>query len=281
MNQITCLITGANSGIGKEIALALAKTGAHVIMVCRNAEKGRAALEEIKTNSGSQSVDLLIADLSSQAEIRVLAKTIHEQYPVLHVLINNAGLVTAKKALSKDGIEMTQATNHLGPFLLTHLLLDLLQKSAPARVINISSAIHKWAKVDLDDLQYDRRKYQFMKAYAQSKLLLNSASFELARRLEGTGITVNCVHPGAVKTGLGSENANTLFLKVIDRMIKFFFITPKEAAETPVHLAVSPDMQNVTGKYFVKGKPVSPSRISTDVVFAKKVWEISEKLLVI
>jgi len=279
MTQKICLVTGANSGIGKEMALALAITGAHVIMVCRNAEKSRVALEQIKAISGSKSIDLLIADLSSHAEIRSLAKTIHDRYSMLHVVINNAGLVLYKKKLSTEGIELTLTTNHLGPFLLTNLLLDLLEKGAPSRIINVSSAIHKWGKIDLDDLQFERRKYHFMKAYAQSKLLMNIVTFELAQRLEGTGITVNCVHPGAVKTGLGSDKSHHMALKFVDRMIKFFFITPQEAAKTLLYLALSPEMKDISGKYFVKGKPVPSSPISYDPVFAKKVWEISEKLV--
>jgi NAD(P)-dependent dehydrogenase (short-subunit alcohol dehydrogenase family) len=279
MTQQICLVTGANSGIGKEIALALAVAGAHVIMVCRNEEKSRLALEEIKTTSGSTSIDLLIADLSSQTEIHLLAKTLHERYSKLHVLINNAGVVVSKKTLSIDGIEMMLATNHLGSFLLTNLLLDLLQKSEPSRIINISSAIHKWAKIDLNDLQYEHRNYHFMKAYAQSKLLMNIVTFELSRRVADSGVTVNCVHPGAVKTGLGSDNANTLVLKCIDKMIKFFFINPQEAAKTPLHLAISPEMQGITGKYFVKSKPTTASSLCYDPFFAKRVWEISNKLV--
>jgi len=277
-NQKVCLVTGANSGIGKEIALGLAASGAHVIMVCRNSKKGQAVLDEIKTISGSTSIDLLIADLSSQTEIRSLAKTIHDRYSTLHVLINNAGLVNSKKILSVDGIEMTLATNHLAPFLLTSLLMDLLKNSVPARIVNISSAVHKWAKLDLDDLQYEHRKYQGLRAYAQSKLLMNMVTFELARRLNGTGITVNCIHPGAVKTGLGSNNAHNIILKLADRAIKFFFITPQQAAQASLYLSLSPEMENITGKYFVKDKSVPASSISYDPVLAKKTWEISERL---
>ena len=279
MTKKTCLITGANSGIGKEIALSLASAGMHVIMVCRNPIKGKAALQEIKRISGSTSVDLLIADLSSQTDIRLLAKTIHEQYPMINILINNAGIFLVKRTLSKDNIEMNLATNYLGPFLLTQLLLDLLKKNAPSRIINISSAAHKMASVDLADLQFEHRKYQFIKAYAQSKLLMNIASFELARRLEGTGVTVNCVHPGSVNTHLGTDNATNVILKMLDKMIKYFFITPKEAAKTPIYLATAEEIDKVTGKYFVKEKPVLASAASYDLDLAKKVWEISERLV--
>lgn len=280
-DQKICLVTGANSGVGKEIAMGLAKFGAHVIMVCRDFNKGQAALEEIKIASGSQSVDLLIADLSSQESIQILSKTMYERYPKLHVLINNAGAVFSKKILSAEGIEMTLATNYLGPLRLTLALQSLLEKSAPSRIINISSAIHKWAKLDLSDLQYKNRKYQFMKAYAQSKLLMNIMTFDLARKLEGTGITVNCVHPGAVKTALGSDNAHNIMLKFIDKLIKFFFLTPKKAAEPILDLVMSPALENMNGKYFVKGRVVQPSLDSYDPTLAKKVWAISKQWLMV
>lgn len=274
MTQPICLVTGANSGLGKEIALALAKAGAHVIMVCRNAVKGELAFSEIKQKSGSTSVDLLIADLSLQNDIRALADTIHKRYTKLTILINNAGVVQTKKVLSVDGVEMTLATNHYGPFLLTQLLLDLLMQGSPARIINISSAIHKWAKIDLNDLQYSQRKYHFMKAYAQSKLLMNIYTYELARKLAGSGVTVNCVHPGAVKTGLGSENANGWLLKFIDKVIKFFFITPEKAAKSPVSLALSSEMNGVSGNYYARGKA---TQLVFDSEIVKKVWELSAK----
>lgn len=278
-DQKICLVTGANSGIGKEIAIGLAKSGAHVILVCRDLKKGQAALEEIKITSGSKSIDLLIADLSSQIEIRSLAKTIYERYSKLHVLINNAGLVLSKRKLSADGIEMTIATNHLGPFLLIRLLLNLLEKSSPSRIINVSSAVHKWARIDLSDFQYENRKYQFMKVYAQSKLLMNIITFELARRLERTDVTINCIHPGAVKTSLGSDNSHNVALKFFEKLIKFFFITPKQAAKNIIDLAISPEWENITGKYFVKGKPVPSSSATYDLILAKKVWEISEQFV--
>lgn len=279
MAKKICLVTGASSGIGKEIALALAKTGAHVIMVCRNTDKGNCALKDIKQQSGSTSIDLLTADLSSQSEIRLLSKMIYERYSNLHVLINNAGVVLSKKTLSADGIEMTLATNHLGPFLLTHLLLDLLKKSAPSRIINISSNIHKWAKVDLTDLQYGRRPYKFMQAYAQSKLLVNIATFALSKKLIGTGVTANCAHPGAVKTNLGTDSASSLTLKFIDKCIKFFFITPQKAAESLCYLAVAPEIATSSGKYFMKGKPSLASATSYDNVLSDKICDISKQLV--
>lgn len=279
MQNKTCLITGANSGIGKEIALGLAQQGAHLILVCRNVSKAQLVVNEIKEKTGSEKIDLLIVDLSSQAEIRSLANTILNRYSRLDVLINNAGLVLLNKKHSVDNIEMTLATNHLGPFLLNYLLIDLLKASAPSRIINVSSASHHWAKLAMDDLQFEHRKYKLMAAYAQSKLLMNIVSFELARRLEGTGVTVNCVHPGIVRSHLGSDEANNLFLKTFDKLIKCFFISPKAGAKTPLYLASSPEVQNVTGKYFVKYKPRAAKAIAYDQDLAKKIWQISENLV--
>ena len=277
-NKKICLVTGANSGIGKEIAIGLAKAGAHVIMVCRNSKRGQTALEEIKSSACSNAIDLLVADLSSQKEVRALAHEIEKRYPRLDVVINNAGLALTKRTYSVDGIEMTLAANYLAPFLLNYLLIGLLKKSAPARIINVSSAIQKWAKLDLTDLQFERRKYQGFKAYAQSKLLLNSTTFELARQLDGSGVTVNCVHPGAVKTAIGSSSATTLWLKLMDKAIKFFFISPEKAAKPIIDLALSEQFDKITGKYFEKGRAVGSNPITTDQAIAKSLWDISESL---
>jgi NAD(P)-dependent dehydrogenase (short-subunit alcohol dehydrogenase family) len=275
----TCLITGANSGIGKEVALHLAQQGYHVILVCRNQARGNATLTEIKAKTQSNSIDLIIADLSSQAEVRSLANTILQRYSQLHVLINNAGIIALKKSYSVDNIEMVLATNHLGPFLLSYLLLDILKKSAPSRIINVSSEAHKLGEINFEDLQYNSRPYQFMKVYGQSKLLMNLSTFELARRLYGSGVTVNCLHPGAVNTRLGSDNATNFLIRAIDKFIKFFLISPKKAAQTPIYLATSPEVATITGNYFAKSKIKKSSETSNDLELAKKVWDISNKLV--
>src|SRR5271155_4595310 len=211
MSGKTCIVTGANSGIGKETALGLAQMGARVVMVCRNAEKGEAALEEVRRESGSSQVDLLIADMSSQASVRALADQIQRKYPRLDVLVNNAGGSASAATLSVDGIEMTLATNHLGPALLTLLLLDLLKASAPSRIVNVSSSeAQSPARLEMDDLQFQRRKYSATAAYAQSKLLMNTFTFELARRLAGTGVTANCLHPGVVATNIWNADPQPL-----------------------------------------------------------------------
>lgn len=277
MTPKICLVTGASSGLGKEIALGLAKQEAHVIMVCRNAEKGQAALDEIKRQTQAE-VELFIVDLSSQADIRAFAKQMHERYSHLDVLINNAGVLLMQQQFSVDGIEMTLATNYLAPFLLTNLLLDLLKgsKEHVPRIINISSRIEKWGTLDFNDPEFKQHPYRFIKAYAQSKLLLNIMTFELARRLP-PGISVNCLHPGAVRSHLGSTNSTNFFLRILEKTIKFFCMSPKNAAVFPVELALSPKTEGMTGHYFMKGKPANPNPLCHDPILAKKVWELSEK----
>lgn len=279
MDGKICVITGANSGIGKATALGLAKMGAQVVMVCRNADKGEAARQDIKTASGSQSLDLLIADLSSQAAIHQLSAQLHQRYPAIHVLINNAGVIFTEKQLSVDGIEATLAINYLAPFLLTQLVLDLLFKGAPARIINISSKVYSKGPVDLSDLQFDAHPYHFFQAYAQSKLLLNAMSFELARRLQGKHVTVNCLHPGMVKTNLGHDNPHRFVLSLVGLIGKLFFLSPQAAAKSLLYLATSPVLTDVTGKYFEKGKQVPVTQQAEDPVFAKSLWERSEHLV--
>src|ERR1035438_3155792 len=237
MSGKRCIVTGANSGIGKETALGLAQMGARVVMVCRNAEKGKAALEEIRRESGSSQVDLLIADMSSQASVRALAEEIRQKYPRLDVLVNNAGGCASARKLSADGIEMTLATNHLCPALLTLLLLDLLKASAPSRIVNVSSCeAQSPARLDMNDLQFERRKYRSVATYRQSKLLMNTFTFELARRLAGTGVTANCLHPGAVATNIW--NAIPIG-KVIIAVGRAFMLNSKQGAAVSLYLATS------------------------------------------
>lgn len=274
-----CLITGASSGIGKEAALELASQF-HVVLICRNPQKAERVLTEIQRECGSNAADLLVADLSSQTEIRNLIETISKRYPAIHVLINNAGAVFAKRQLSVDGIEMTLATNHLGPFLLNLGLLDLLKATGASRILNVSSEVHKWGRLDFNDLQFERRKYGLMRVYAQSKLLMTAATFELAKKLQGTGVSVNCLHPGAVKTALGSNNTNSFSMKLMDKIIKSFLISPKDAAQkNVVGLATASEAEIGSGNYFVKGKPARHHRLCDDPVFREKVWKISEQLV--
>jgi len=278
MSGKICIVTGANSGIGKETALGLAQMGARVVMVCRNAEKGKAALEEIRRESGSSQVDLLIADMSSQASVRALAEQIRQKYPRLDVLVNNAGGAAPARTLSADGIEMTLATNHLGAALLTLLLLDLLKASAPSRIINVSSEAQRRARLDMNDLQFERRKYGGIAAYRQSKLLMNTFTFELARRLAGTGVTANCLHPGMVATNIWSANPPPLIVRLIIPVVKPFMLTSKQGAAVSLYLATSPEVAQVSGEFFVKSKPAKSNPLSRDPKLMAEVWLCAEKM---
>ncbi|HEY9134423.1 MAG TPA: SDR family oxidoreductase, partial [Pseudomonadales bacterium] len=250
-----CLVTGANSGIGFETAKALAKMGAHVVMACRNEAKARVAQQDIIKASKNPDVDLLIVDMSSLDSVRELAQTIKKNYQRLDVLINNAGVMLSKRQLSADGYEMQYAVHHLGPFLLTHLLLDLLKASASssssARIINVSSKLHSMANIEFDNLQAEK-KFGLLKAYGMSKLALLMFTYSLAERLKGSGVTVNALHPGVIGSNLGG----------IPGFIKIFMKSPKRGAETSVFLASSPSVENVSGKYFSNCKPVNSSTAS-------------------
>lgn len=277
MSGKTCVVTGANSGIGRETALGLAVLGAQVVIVCRNREKGQVALEEIRRESNSSQVDLLIADLSSQASIRALAAQIQQQYSRLDVLINNAGGATRAGTRSADGIEMTVATNHLGAALLTVLLLDLLKASATSRIINVSSEAQRRTRLDMSDLQFERRKFRGFAAYGQSKLLMNAFTFELARKLAGTGVTANCLHPGVVATNIWGANP-PFILKLIVALVKPFMLNSKEGAEVSLYLATSPEAAQVSGQYFVKCKPAQSNPLSRDPKIAGEIWQWTEKM---
>jgi len=275
----TCIVTGANSGIGKETALELARLGARVVLVCRNAEKGKAALEDIRRELGSSDLDLLIADMSSQASVRALADQLRRKCPRLDVLINNAGGAVMPRRVSADGIEMTVAANHLGAALLTLLLLDLLKASAPSRIINVSSEAQHRARLDMTDLQFERRKYHLFAAYGQSKLLMNAFTFELARRLEGTRVTANCLHPGVVATNIWGGRRAPLVFRLIIGAIKPFMLNSKQGAAVTLYLATSPDVAQVSGKYFVKSKPAKSSPLSEDPKVAAEIWQWTTKMI--
>ena len=279
MTGKTCVITGANSGIGKETALALAKMGARVVLVCRSKEKGEAAVADIRRESPSAPLDLMIADMSSFASVRALAAQIREKCPRLDVLINNAGAAVPMRALSADGIEMTVAGNHLGAALLTLLLLDFLKASAPSRIINVSSEAQRDARLDMSDLQIERRKYSPLGAYGQSKILMNAFTFELARRLEGTGVTANCLHPGVVATNIWGGREAPLFYRMIIGLIKPFMLNSKRGAEVTIYLATSPDVAQVSGKYFVKSKAAESNPLSRDPGVSAEIWQWTTKTI--
>lgn len=270
-----CLVTGGNSGIGKETALGLAREGARVVILSRDVEKGRAAVADLSAASASSRIELLVADLSSQSSIRDAARQFVRTYPRLDVLVNNAGTLLTRRSTSVDGIERTVATNFLGPFLLTHCLLPLLHDSIPSRIINVSSDLHRRATLDLHDLGLQRGPYHCLGAYASSKLMLNVFSYELARRLRRTGVSVYSLQPGHVATNLGDENDLPVF-KVLRQLCRPFMDSPQEGARTALFLATSSEVQRDSGKYFVKCVPAAPNPLSLDPGVAAAVWNWAE-----
>jgi len=278
MQGKVCIVTGANSGIGKATSLGLAQMGATVVMVCRDRTKGEEAQNEIKTKSGNDAVDLLLAELSSQESIRQLVENFQQHYKQLDVLINNAGGVNLSRRETLDGLEMTFALNYLAPFLLTNLLLDKLKASAPARIVNVSSESHESGYIKMDDLQLEK-KYRLMRAYGQSKLALVLFTYELARRLQGTGVTANCLHPGFVATNIGQSGVGRVGRSIVKLIFSSLGISPEEGAKTSIYLASSPDIEGVTGKYFVKSIPVRSAPISYDESLQRQLWEESAKLV--
>ncbi len=278
MQGKVCIVTGANSGIGKATSLGLAQMGATVVMVCRDRTKGEEAQNEIKTKSGNDAIDLLLAELSSQDSIRQLVENFQQHDKQLDVLINNAGGVNLSRRETLDGLEMTFALNYLAPFLLTNLLLDKLKASAPARIVNVSSESHESGYIKMDDLQLEK-KYRLMRAYGQSKLALVLFTYELARRLQGTGVTANCLHPGFVATNIGQSGVGRVGRSIVKLIFSSLGISPEEGAKTSIYLASSPDIEGVTGKYFVKSIPVRSAPISYDESLQRQLWEESAKLV--
>ncbi len=271
-----CLVTGATDGIGLVTARELARTGARVVAVGRDADKGAGVVSRIRAVTGNPEVVYMNADLSSQAAVRRLADEFLAQHDRLDVLINNAGGNFFRRRLTVDGLEMTFALNHLAYFLLTNLLLDTLKGSAPARIINVSSGAHRNAEIKFDDLMLERG-YGFMKAYGQSKLANVLFTYELARRLAGTGVTANAVHPGWVATNIGRNNG--VLARFFLRIIQGNAISPDEGAATSIYLATAPEMAGVTGKYYQDKKAIPSSTASYDEATARRLWEVSEKLV--
>jgi retinol dehydrogenase 12 len=274
MHDKICLVTGANSGIGKYTALGLARAGARVVMVCRHAEKGEQAQADVIANSGNDKVELLLADLSSQADIRQLAAAYGERYDRLDILVNNAGVYLDQRQESVDGLEMTFALNHMGYFTLTNLLLPILCQSGPARVVNVSSDAHRMARLNFEDLQ-NQQSYRGFIVYAQSKLANILFTYELARRLNGGAVTVNAVHPGMVSTNFGASNGG-LSGYFFRKIVGLFGLTAAAGAVTPLHVALSPVIEGVTGGYFVRKQQVKSSRASYDEASAARLWAASE-----
>ncbi len=275
MHGKVCIVTGAASGIGAMTAQALAQQGAAVILVDINSEKGAATVNQIKQQTGNPAVEFMWADLSAQKEIRQLAQQFKSRYQRLDVLVNNAGAMFARRQETVDGIEMTFALNYLSGFLLTNLLLDTIKASAPARIINVSSRSHARARINFDDLQ-SRSGYDGLQTYAHSKLAIVLFTYELARRLEGTGVTANTLHPGVVATNFARNNGGAIGLLM--RVFRSALISPEQGAQTSIYLATSPEVERVTGKYFVKRKAVPSSPASQDTATAGRLWQVSAEM---
>lgn len=276
MKDKVCIVTGATSGIGLETARQLARLGATVIIVGRNATKGAMVVSELRQQTGNAQIEFMRADLSSQKEIHALAEQFKQKYARLDVLINNAGIVKIFREESVDGIEMTWAVNHLAYFLLTNLLLDVLTASAPARIVNVSSAMHQQARINFDDLEF-KRGYNPLTAYCHSKLANIMFTYELARRLEGTRVTANTLHPGGVRTNLLASNG-LLFRWIAQPIFNLHAISAEQGAQTSVYLASSPEVEGITGKYFVRCKPRPSSPASYDEQAQKRLWQVSEEM---
>lgn len=274
MHGKTVLITGANQGIGKASAEALGKMGAKLILVCRNAEKAKAAIADIE-KAGAKDVELVLGNVGSQADIRRVAAEIVAKHDRLDVLLNNAGVLVTERRETVDGIEETFAVNHLGYFLLTTLLLDLLKKSGPSRVVSVSSEAHRGAKVNWDDIQL-KKGWSSFKAYGQSKLCNILFTRELAKRLEGSGVTANCLHPGVIASGFGHTDGG--LMSVLVSIASPFFTTPEKGARTQVWLASAPEVAGVTGKYFDKCKERQPNKAALEPDAPARLWAISEEL---
>lgn len=279
MKGKTVVITGGNAGIGKATAIELATKGADIVITARSEKKASEAAAAIKQESGNDSVRYALLDLSSQKHVRNAAEELKEMCPRIDVLINNAGCYFSDLQLNEDGLEMQFATNHLGHFLLTNLLMDNLEAAGNARIINLSSIAHKYTReLDLDDINYEKEEYSGWKSYSRSKFCNILFTKELAKRLDGTGITANAVHPGGVQTGIAEKNANW-YTKLGWMLAKPFFDSVEEGASTSVHLASTADGENHSGRYWVKKKSHHSNRPSQDPELAKALWKKSEELV--
>jgi retinol dehydrogenase-14 len=271
------LITGATGGIGKATAVGLAALGARVAVSGRDLGRAETAAAEIRNESGNPNVDAFGADLSSQAEVRRLAAEVLDAYPRLDVLVNNVGGSWATRHVTAEGLEHTFAVNHLAAFLLTNLLLERLKASAPARVVTVSSNAQSLGRIDFEDLQGEHN-YSERRAYPQSKLASVMFTYELARRLEGTGVTATVLHPGVVSTRFGSEDPSLIF-KIVVPFYRPFMKTPRQGAATSIQLASSPKVEGITGAYFANGGPQTSNLASYDEGAAARLWQVSADLV--
>jgi retinol dehydrogenase-14 len=273
MTGKVCVVTGATAGIGKETALGLAKMGATVVVVARNAAKASRTADEIEKAAPNAQMDVVLADFASLDAVRAAAREIGARYGAVNVLVNNAGIAKKHRTLSEDGHELTFAVNHLAPFLFTRELMPLLRAGAPARIVNVASAAEAHGPIDFDDL-HSEKKYRGFLVYGKTKLMNVLFTYELAERLANTGVTANCLHPGAVATDLLRQLPWWLYA-----VISPFLLTPEQGAKTQLFLASSPAVEGVSGGYYVKGKAARSSPRSYDVEARKRLWEVSEALV--
>jgi NAD(P)-dependent dehydrogenase (short-subunit alcohol dehydrogenase family) len=272
MTGRTVLVTGATGGIGKATALGLAALGAHLAIIGRDRDRTEAAAREIRA-AGDGPVDVFVADLSAQAEVRRLAAEVLQRLSRLDVLINNVGGYWDTRHVTDDGLERTFALNHLAPFLLTNLLLDRLHESAPARVVTVASNAHSMGRIDFDDLQ-GARSYSGSRAYDQSKLANVLFTYELARRLQGRAVTANALHPGMVRTSFGAADPG-FTQRLLVPFIRPFMKSPTRGAATSIHVASAPELEQVTGRYFADNTPKRSSERSYDQAVAARLWQVS------
>ncbi|XP_078000730.1 retinol dehydrogenase 13-like [Glandiceps talaboti] len=274
----TVIVTGANTGIGKETARDLAKRGARVILACRDQERANAALEEIKKSTDNKNVVVKMLDLASLQSVRKFAKEINQEESRLDILINNAGVMWCPYMKTQDGFEMQLGVNHLGHFLLTNLLLDLLKKSTPSRIVNVSSIAHEPGKINFDDINSEK-EYSKSAAYGQSKLANILFTRELSKKLQGTGVTVNALHPGVIQTELGRHLNKYIRYAMSVLLAPVFLKTPVDGAQTSIHCAVEEDLKDVSGLYFSDCIPKEPQPQAQDDEVAKKLWDLSAKMV--
>lgn len=272
-----CVVTGATSGIGRITAIELARRGARVGIVARDPAKAAATADEVRGAGGGRDVPVFLADLGLQSQVRRVAGEILAEFPVLHVLVNNAGVVELGRTTTADGIETMFAVNHLAYFLLAQLLVDRLRESAPARIVNVASHAHRFVSGIRFDDPFFERGFGVMRVYGHSKLANILFTRELARRLDGTGVTVNCLHPGAVATGLGRNNG--AIARALIGMLAPFFRTPEQGAKTTIHLASAAEVADTTGGYFARCREVRPSAAALDDAAAARLWALSERLV--
>ncbi len=268
-----CVVTGATAGLGKETALGLARMGATVVIVARDAAKSARTVEEIEQDVPSAKVDVVLADFASLTAVRAAAAEIGKRYRAIHVLVNNAGVANKHRTVTVDGYEQIFAVNHLAPFLFTRELLPLLRAGAPSRIVNVASVAERNNPIDFDDLQSERN-YGGFRAYGKSKLANVLFTYELAERLAGTGVTANCLHPGAVATDMLKKIPWLLYA-----LISPFLLTPAQGAVTQLFLASSPQVEGVSGGYYVKSTAARSSSRSYDLGARKRLWDVSESLV--